>query len=317
MICSGVLLALTALGLPACGPCEGPGELVIDLDDAVIPGTLDLRGIIRIDAGHLVVGTGGAIVRRTRHADWAAIESPTETDLLGVAHWGPRIVAVGRGGTLLQSEDDGLSFAPIELGVGEDLHAAMLDGTRGAIVGDDRALWSSDGGESWAPASLPAGGAALRGVAAEGDTLWAVGLAGALLRSDDDGGSWSAVASPSTADLWGIGYAGLDAEAGLHAVGDGGTILRLESSGWTVIEHELAGDLRAVGGNSIVGLGGLVIAVEIDEGPAPQRYRELDRASARGDLWAIADELAVGDNSRITTIGITWVTSSAHPFCSG
>ncbi|HVH97237.1 MAG TPA: hypothetical protein VM869_00940 [Enhygromyxa sp.] len=38
-------VALTVLvALPACGgPCEGPGELVIDLDDSVIPATMDLR----------------------------------------------------------------------------------------------------------------------------------------------------------------------------------------------------------------------------------------------------------------------------------
>jgi hypothetical protein len=92
-------------------------------------------------------------------------------------------------------------------------------------------------------------------------------------------------------------------------------VLRLETGDWTVIDHQLDGDFRAVGGNSIVGLGGLVVAIEIEDGS--QRYLELDRDPVRGDLWAVADELAVGDNSRITTIGLTWVSSGGGPFCGG
>jgi photosystem II stability/assembly factor-like uncharacterized protein len=313
----GVALTLALLGLPACGPCEGPGELVIDLDDLVIPATMDLRGIVRIESGYLAVGTGGAIVRRTSFSDWAAVESPTAADLLAVDHWGPRVLAVGRAGTLVQSEDDGLSFALVELGISEDLHAVLLDGQRGVMVGDDRIAWSSDGGDSWALASLPAGSFSLRGVADDGEALWAVGLAGAMLRSDDAGASWSEIAAPVQQDLWAIGYAGIDAEAGLFAVGDAGTILRLESSGWVSVEHEIEGDLRGVGGNFMVGVDGLVVAIEVDYASEPQRYQELGREPARGDLWDVVDELAVGDGSRLTTIGIDWVSSDPNPFCEG
>lgn len=313
----GVLLASAWLGLAGCGPCEdGPGELVIDLDDAVIPATMDVRGIVRIDAGHVAVGTGGVIVRRTSFADWAPIASPTDADLLAVDQWGPRIIAVGRGGAVVRSDDDGLGFATVELGVTEDLHAVWLDGQRGVIVGDDQIAWSSDGGDGWALATLPAGGAALRGVAADDDVLWAVGLAGVIVRSDDGGASWSTIASPVGEDLWAIGHAGIDAEAGLFAVGDGGTILRLETGGWLPIDHALDGDLRSVGGNAIVGADGLVIAIEIDEGPEPQRFVELGRDPLRGDLWDVVDQFAVGDGSRITTIGIDWVSASPSPFCS-
>jgi len=313
----GVLLAVASLELAGCGPCEGPGELIIDLDDAVIPATMHLRGIVRIDGGHLAVGTSGVIVRRQSDSDWTPIGSMSIAELLAVDQWGPRIIVVGRDGTVLRSDDDGLTFEALDFGAIEDLHAVLLDGQRGVIVGDQQIAWSSDGGDSWSPASLPAGGAALRGVAADGETLWAVALAGVLLRSDDDGASWSAIASPVSADLWAIGYAGVDLEVGLYAVGDGGTILRLESSGWTVIDHEIDGDFRAVRGNYIVGLGGLVVAVEIDEGSEPQRLLELGRDPARGDLWDVVDELAVGDQSRLTTIGVDWVVASGGAFCRG
>lgn len=305
----GVALSLALLGcLPACtDPCDGPGERVIDLDDAVIPATMDLRELVRIDAGYLAVGTGGVIVRRSSFSDWATVESSTSADLLAVGHFGPRIIAVGRAGTITQSEDDGLSFAlvDLDLGITEDLYAITLDQQRGVIVGDDRIAWSSDGGDSWALASLPAGSFALRGVADDGDALWAVGLAGVMLRSDDGGASWVEAASPVASDLWAIGYAGIDLEAGLFAVGDAGTILRrTPTSDWLAVEHPIAGELRGVGGNFIVGRDGLVIAIELDDGPEPQRYLELDRDPTRGDLWDVVDDLAVGDGSRLTTIQI-------------
>jgi hypothetical protein len=310
--------AVALLGLLACVPCEGPSELFIDLDDSVIPATMDLRGLVRLDSGYLAVGTGGAIVRRGSFSDWAPITSPTDRDLLAVTHWGPRVLAVGRNGTAVQSEDDGLSFALVDLGqlgIGEDLHAITLDDQRGVIVGDDRIAWSSDGGASWSPATLPAGSFALRGVADDGDSLWAVGLAGVMLRSDDGGASWSEAAAPVASDLWAIGFAGIDAEAGLFAVGDAGVILRLDTSGWVLVEHEIDGDFRGVGGNFVVGLDGLVIAIELDHGAAPQHYLELGREPARGDLWDVVDDLAVGDGSRLTTIQLDWISSDPNPYC--
>jgi len=198
--------------------------------------------------------------------------------------------------------------------LGEDLHALTLGQQRGVIVGDDRILYTSDGGDSWALA--PVGSFALRGVADDGESMWAVGLGGAMLRSDDAGASWVEIESPTQADLWAIGHAGIDAEAGLFAIGDAGTILRHESSDWVAIDHDLDGDLRGLGGNFMVGREGLVIAIELEEGSAPQRYLELGRDPARGDLWDVVDDLAIGDGSRLTTIQIDWVSETPKPFCT-
>jgi photosystem II stability/assembly factor-like uncharacterized protein len=315
---SGLCFALVLLGGPACGvPCDGPSELVIDLDDSVVPATQNLRGIIRIASGYLAVGSDGAIVRRpSTLAEWAPVTSPTDAELLAVDQWGPRIIAVGRGGVVVQSDDDGLNFAVVDLGLGEDLHGVVLDSQNSVIVGDDTIVWSGDDGDTWMPATLPAGSFALRGVAADGDVLWAMGLGGAMLRSDDMGATWVADDSGTTADLWAIGFAGLDVEAGLFAVGDAGTILRLETGGWAPLEHDIDGDLRGVGGNFIVGLDGLVIGIELDEGAKPQHYLELGRDPERGDLWDVIDDLAVGDDSRLTTIGTDWVSDDPNPYCN-
>ena len=57
------------------------------------------------------------------------------------------------------------------------------------------------------------------------------------------------------------------------------------------------------------------VAIELDEGSVPRRYLELGRDPARGDLWDVVDELAVGDGSRLTTIQTEWVSSDPDPFC--
>ena len=161
--------------------------------------------------------------------------------------------------------------------LGEDLHALTLGQQRGVIVGDDRILYTSDGGDSWALA--PVGSVALRGVADDGESMWAVGLGGAMLRSDDAGASWVEIESPTQADLWAIGDAGIDAEAGLFAIGDAGTILRHESSDWVAIDHDLDGDLRGLGGNFMVGREGL--AIELEEGSAAALPGARSRSRAR------------------------------------
>jgi photosystem II stability/assembly factor-like uncharacterized protein len=58
------------------------------------------------------------------------------------------------------------------------------------------ALW---GGAAWGVGS--AGAAALRGLAVDGKTCWAVGDAGTILRSDDSGLTWTRLASPAAANF--------------------------------------------------------------------------------------------------------------------
>ena len=61
----------------------------------------------------------------------------------------------------------------------------------------------------------------------------AVGEAGAIQRSTNNGASWTAIASPTSAALRGVVGTGLDATKRFVAVGDGGTILMSQDGGIT------------------------------------------------------------------------------------
>ncbi len=72
--------------------------------------------------------------------------------LLGIAHAGPRIVAVGTGGHILLSDDDGATWRLSHTTPTDELLTAVVFQTpsEGWAVGQDETiLHSSDGGETW------------------------------------------------------------------------------------------------------------------------------------------------------------------------
>lgn len=64
-----------------------------------------------------------------------------------------------------------------------------------------RALYSRDGGKTWSPSKGSDGSTCLRGLFARKGLALAVGDGGAILRSEDDGETWTAVKAEVPADL--------------------------------------------------------------------------------------------------------------------
>ena len=319
---SALLGGALLLGLaPGCRgeACETRTELLVTFDDSIVPVTLDLRAIVRSSSAVVVVGSEGRIARRSSVGGWVAIESPTVAELRGVDAFGSRMLAVGSGAAVVLSEDEGITWTLVDAELTGDLDDVYIDEAVAVLVGQGIAATSADGGLTWQPSVLPSAELSLHGVSSDGASLWAVGADGVILTSVDEGASWTELASPTTADLWAVGPAGSERDAGLFAVGEGGTILRLVDDQWVTVDHGISAAFRGVGGNFVVGDEGVIVAVAFEEQPGGelQSMVELDRDLARGDLWDVAGEIAVGDGGRATTIGLSFIEDSPGPYCEG
>jgi hypothetical protein len=108
-----------------------------------------------------------------------------------------------------------------------------------------------DGGSScpastWCLETHPAGTTKLHGVFARtNDDVFAVGASGTILRRQ--GGTWSAMSSPTTADLRAVWAASATAA---WAVGSAGTVLRWDGSTWAAAGPTTSVTLNAVWGTS-------------------------------------------------------------------
>lgn len=208
--------------------------------------------------------------------------------------------AVGAAGTILRSVDRGATWTvqPVPAGFDDDLlgvdfavseQAAREVVPQAAIaVGSGPSvLYTSDGGTSWKPGTLPAGtSGALRGVSfCDAKLGWAVGDDGLVITSRDAGATWTRQAVPPEAveTLHAVHFA--DDQTG-WAVGDGGRLLATTNGGtsWQVqVAPSLGASLRGVRfatrkDGFAVGEGAMVVVT--DDGGATWVDRPLAGESA-------------------------------------
>ncbi len=115
--------------------------------------------------------------------------------ILGLARAGARIIAVGQNGTVLLSDDDGLSFrtarkVPVKTTL---TNAAFLDSERGFAVGHDGViLQTQDGGETWIRRHYDtrAGGPLMDVLPFADGRVMAIGAYGQYLLSTTQGKTW-------------------------------------------------------------------------------------------------------------------------------
>jgi photosystem II stability/assembly factor-like uncharacterized protein len=215
------------------------------------------------DPNDWIVGDEGLVLRATLSGHVEPHEVGTTQRLQAIACLGTEQAwIVGRAGTALATTDGGTSWAAITLPTTADLYAvAAAHSGKVVLAGDDLLLWSDDG-QQFEALALEVG--PLRGVATDGSTVLAVGLAGRQLRwaegelveqtiaavdlldvdmaghaatavavglagtiawSSDHGGEWQAIEAPTSADLWAVQVAS-DGHAAF-AVGDDGVLVRV------------------------------------------------------------------------------------------
>lgn len=177
----------------------------------------------------------------------------TEEHLYGLTGFAvPYRIAVGANGTIILSNDLGLTWVPISSGTNADLRdvhtlqsaSAIAVGTNGTILRSEIA----SNGQVWSVISSPVT-ADLNAVFRDGSSgaIMAVGDGGVILRSLDDGLTWTQLISGSNQDLYDVfPWFG----AGWFAIGANGTILRSTDGGGSGVGiGELNGSLVIIGPN--------------------------------------------------------------------
>ena len=122
---------------------------------------------------------------------WRAAHNP----LLTVTRAGDRLVAAGDRGTILLSDDQGITWRTSQSGTGELLTASVFSSpAEGWVVGQDSTiLHTADAGAHWTTQTTAAGNdQALFSIASLGaGHLIATGAYALILETQDDGATWS------------------------------------------------------------------------------------------------------------------------------
>ncbi len=201
----------------------------------------ELYSVSFYDAAHgVAVGDEGRILYTANGGrQWQVSKSGFKAGLQGVSMISPTAaVAVGGEGLVLRSTDGGQSWGKIASGTDLWLRAVdFADERSGLAVGYSTILATGDGGNSWAPRSIPAG---------VGDTVFLdaayanksvaaiVGALGVILTSTDGGRTWTYRRTGSTQHLLSVAWS--DPQHAT-AVGDKGIVLSTADAGqtWAVI----------------------------------------------------------------------------------
>jgi photosystem II stability/assembly factor-like uncharacterized protein len=181
--------------------------------------SLSLLGVDLGGGGGIAVGQGGVILVQREGAAWRKVDAPTHERLFGVImNSQGTAVAVGAFGTILRSNDRGLtwqSIAPADIAQysdqGEQPHlyaASITDQGVIVVVGEfGLVLRTDDDGAHWK--AMHKGEASLFAIDLHsGAAGYAVGQNGTILRTPDGGVSWSAMNSNSTANLLSVSSSG-------------------------------------------------------------------------------------------------------------
>ena len=220
-----------------------------------------------------------------------------QTAMLGVAHAGPRLVAVGALGVVLLSDDGGAHF--------RQARAVPVDSTLTAVSFADQEhgfavcnwgviIATKDGGETWTlQRSDLSADKPLFGVTFSSPTSgWAVGLWSLLLKTDDGGATWHMIPAPKEngADKTGLNFNAIFRVGAqtLLIPAEQGKVVRSADGGasWTMIDTGYNGSFwsgLALRDGSVL-IGGLRGSIfrSIDDGLTWRRVKSDGQSSVTG-----------------------------------
>ena len=192
-------------------------------------GRATLRGIVAVGTTFVAVGDGGTIRSTADAVTWNDLVSNTTANLNAIGFGTGRYVAVGDGGVLVDSINDGVTWTPKTIEGAGSLRAIAYGNSNNNVdnggvfpintfvaVGDGgKAVVSTDGGANWTVKTLDGAGD-LIGIAYISRFV-AIDRAGNAFTSTD-GQTWSSAIATGASGLRAIVTNGY----GYIAVGDGG-----------------------------------------------------------------------------------------------
>lgn len=164
---------------------------------------------------------------------WKASPLPSAARMRAIEFLDPqRGFVAGAAGTLLATQDGGVSWRPVENPARDDLTAIHFIGQLGWVSGyGGMILHSKDGGRSWVRQPTDTSQSLEDVFFVDDKHGWAVGWAGTILRTDNGGAQWKQVHTPAA--MWSLNSVYFkDAQNGWIA-GMFGQILRSRDGGLT------------------------------------------------------------------------------------
>jgi predicted CXXCH cytochrome family protein len=269
-----------------------------------LPQGNDLRSTAWVNngIGWAVGESGTALKTIDGGATWAALDTGTERDLIGVSFvdanngW-----VAGAAGTIRRTTDGGATWtaqsAPT-IPAGRNLRAiSFFDSNVGVAVGDQGTttstiVFTSDGGATWRTASATStvGLTSVQMVSAT--TGWAVGGSGVILKTTNGGATWAPVVSPTTSGLTAISF-GPGGTVGYfvgNAVLPNWTIYKTTNSGatWTAVSG-----LGATGAVNLTA----VSCLDANNAVAVGTDGQIRHTANGGTVWLNQSQNNLGSNS--------------------
>lgn len=215
--------------------------------------------------------------------------------------------AAGTGGKIVRSDDGGKTWKRQPTPTLENLQGIAAWDAQHAVAAGNHGLilFTADGGVTWKVANTPKSENPnkLFRVRIFGDTAWAVGEFGGLLKSDDKGASWTRALPEKDRGFNSIYFIGQKG----WIVGEAGALLRTEDGGanWTEIEAENKASLMSVTFRDeqhgvAVGLTGTLL-VSNDGGMTWTGIPGVTREHLLDVIWDENRWVAVGDKGVMVT----------------
>lgn len=251
----------------------------------------------------VIVGERGHILRSVDGGrSWQQAEVATRATLTGVfLHNAQMGWAVGHDQSILRTKDGGSSWQKVYSDIEAQsplLDVWFADDLRGYAIGAyGYFLQTSDGGMSWEPRRIAEEDFHLNKIVPAGGTrLFIVGEAGTILRSDDEGESWTQLTSPYPGSFFG---ALALSDQTLLVFGLRGNLFRSDDGGdhWrelaTGTEASLTDGLRLADGRIVIGGLAGTLLVSQDQGQSFEVHQEGDRKGF-SSLVTSVDSMLVG-----------------------
>ena len=287
---------------------------------AIGAGAADLQNLTHSGTLYIAARDDGSAHRSNGGLIYTVRSTGGSTPLRGVAFLTPLFVAVGDGGRIVRSSDGGLNWSPETSNTTANLRDVIAHGMSLIAVGDGGTTLRRFGTATSWDTTASATPKSIRAVASNGlNILVAVGDDGLVLRSTDQGLSWSKQTLSGAPDLRGV--SGGANSAHFVAVGLGGRIVRSTNFGvdwetvfqWSDDFYDVASD--ATNRFIAVGAGGAIFRSGIDAGPGS--WLEIV-SGIQSHLFGIYRDpthyYAVGSGDFVarSTDGTTWIPTAVE-----